>query len=76
MKIPERPEGDHKAVAVFLVPTGEGAHVPSFDREAKCEVGCKMQGDVLYIFHFIRQRIYERNFLASSSLQSSDPAKN
>lgn len=51
MKIPEGPESGHEAIAGFLIPAGEGAPGTSFDREAKSEVGCKMQDDMLYIFH-------------------------
>jgi hypothetical protein len=51
MKIPEGPESGHEAIAGFLFPAGEGAPGTSFGREAKCEVGCKMQDDMLYIFH-------------------------
>jgi len=51
MKIAEGPESGHEAIAGFFIPVGEGAHGTSLGRGAKCEVGCKMQDDMLYIFH-------------------------
>jgi hypothetical protein len=51
MKVPEGPESGHEAIAGFLIPAEEGAPHTSFEREAKCDVGCKMRDDMLYIFH-------------------------
>jgi hypothetical protein len=51
MKVPEGPESGHEAIAGFLIPTEEGALHTSSERKAKCDVGCKMRDDMLYIFH-------------------------